>query len=358
MHALVVTITLAALCAEPPPSVDPVTPLKSAAAAAHERGDYREALTLWVQVYEHDPTPQILNAIGRHHELLGEYQKAYDAYRRVADWANAPTDLRTLDASRAALLLPRLERAWLLPEIPAGVSLWVGASERASGVEVPLPVGDAVVETAQNGWVEVSHIQAPPGARTRVSIISPTDCRGSAIELITGLPILRITVAGYRLRSPVEDVRFLCVAAASQELTIESLGGAPVTITVNGAAGRAVRLVTDYPPPPTGPSTTQYAIGGSGLALALAGATLLALAEAERSSVVGAPRDARGVPVGITLAQAEGSRDQASLFTQVGAVLLGTGAAGLGAALGWWALDGPRQAPDPRVQLDVREVEP
>ncbi len=172
---------------------------------ARDVGDYAKAIELLESAYAVSPKPVLLNNIGKACEELGWYDKAVDAYKRVANDPKADPGIRTLDEARIGKLGPLLEQGWISVSAEAAKrGVWVNGTPYRAGVrgDFAVPPGPASVEmTADDGkTLLLLPIDMPAGRRVTVkSAEVPTNLGQLAVPDGAARPS-SITVDGYQLR--------------------------------------------------------------------------------------------------------------------------------------------------------------
>ena len=81
---------------------------------ARKLGRYLQAVSLLQKAYDIQPDPVLLNNIGKMYEEAGQYRKAYDTYKKVADDDSANSRLREKDEQRMNNLKPMLSQGYFV----------------------------------------------------------------------------------------------------------------------------------------------------------------------------------------------------------------------------------------------------
>ena len=349
-------LVLVTLGGAPDASADAAARLAVEAVEAQQAGDLAVALQRLHALHALHPGPRILNNIGRLSELLGNYQAAFEAYLAVADDPAAPGDLRALDASRAALLQPRLDRAWIRLDRP-DARLFVDAlpaRAEPGAEELPAAPGTRTLEVASPDGASIEADGGHLDAGRRYEVAAPGGDRACAgAVLVVDRPLAALSIEGYELQGDLSAARIVCAGQSAARVRAQPEGGKEALLATL-EAGRRTR-VSEMPrlrvASPAAPTLDPWPIvaGAAGLAAGIAGGALLGHAAAVRADLRGGPKTADGVSLRYTMREADRLESQARAQVIAGGVVAGVGAACVAAAVVLWLVEGEPAAGEPRV---------
>lgn len=195
------------------------------AKVARAGGDLLRAVRLLNQIYEREPSPSLLNNLGKLYEGLGWYREAVEAYQKVADDSSADIGLRSLDASRIAALRPLLGKAWLkLKDAPPNVLVWLDGQPVGgwSGREVSAAPGSHLLEMRIPGATEtlIVRLDLPVARRTLFSPDSHPTPAGVVLLPPAPSPWSNVTLNGVSLGAPATALRTLLLPPGPLELQV------------------------------------------------------------------------------------------------------------------------------------------
>jgi hypothetical protein len=188
-------------------------------------------------------------------------------------------------------------------------------------------------------------LEVPAGKRTTITrdLSVPQSLEAKIAIDRAGGAIESLVIDRYRLRSPIEQLHTVRLRAGEHELEVDLEGAHVASATIELVPGQtydAALLLRSAPPPVevVGSPAWPYFAGGGGVAAAVVGSVLLAVADSSRDEIRNAEqRD--GVIYGITRERAEEIESGARVKSSLGVVLVGAGAAAIGSAIAGWALD-------------------
>ncbi len=348
---------------EPPPATPPPTyeALLELASGARSREDWSAALDFLHRAYALRPSPQLLNNIGRTLEELGRYADAHGAFERVANDANAPTDLRALDAARAGALKYRLGSAWVIVEAAAeAVRIDGEVRTLAKDTEIEVPPGVRFFEyTIMKGSAIVLRATTLP-AGLRFRVYESLDPAESAVLDLAGATADELHVDGYRIRADVRSLAQVHLTPGAHTLSVVR-GGKPsvptkVTLNARGTAVLASLLPVIDPawdPDPNRNLGWKIGVGAIGLVLAGIGTWLVVDAANERDALEERlSANALGLVQGTSFSSAEDEESIINRRRGAGIALLSVGlATGAGAAI--WAIVDARRTTRGAVGVTV-----
>jgi hypothetical protein len=320
--------------------------LMEQAVRAREAGDLPRALNFLEQAYGIEPSPGLLNNIGRVLEGLGRYGEASEAYRRVSADPQAEAGLRHQDDTRIAELAGKLDRAWLSLVLAPGVAARLDGQTlgRRATEELALDPGPHTLEARAEGSTTLNlfFLELRLGVRSTVrvdpgppSVVSPSldatlslgdqpprtvAVNGYFLEALNGVATIHLTPGQYRLDVGAGDGR-----TTRRAITLD----AGNEIALSGLLGVEAG-------PRTPPSRLPWIIGGAAaLGLAIGGGAAIGAAHGEwdnfRGSIDGTGTTTYTYPGAL--------RVQSRANTEFGAgvaLLIGAGVVGLGELGLWW----------------------
>jgi len=334
------------------------------AVEAREAGDTQRVVKLLQEAYAVQPAPQILNNLGKVYEQLGAYRQAYAAYQKVANDPAAPQDLRALDTARLNGLRPKLNDAWLKPEVKPP-----NATVRVDGDEVDLDVdGEAKLRKgrhavqftgADGATAALRFVDTPVGQRTTVAedLTAPNPLGGALSLEGAGEGISSLTVNDSRVGGDLGALRSLHVEPGTYTVRLERGGGIwtaqvspgpgeTITLKDHLVAARSASTTTSdgeanttvhAQAAPTGGLPMGAVITtGAGVVAAIAGGALLSMGNSERD---GLSQAAQAAPNQQAARQVliDGN-NKADSLESMGAAALGVGAAAAAGGLVWWVM--------------------
>lgn len=310
------------------------------AIAAKEAGDLERTLALLREAHAIDPQPAVLNNIAKTLEDLGRYAEAADAYRTVVDDESAGDRLRALDRTRLDTVLSKARQCWLLVSNERDAAKVLVDGSPPSVGESPMGEQAHFFEMRAPSRPEVALMirKLPVGRRVGIGQVLATSLATQGrLHIGSMAPAPKsLRIDGYRLRAPVGEVHVVFVEPGKRYVEVELAEGAWLRAELELTAGRAIDLLELIDAQPSlGPSAWSVLSTSAGLAAAASGATLLAVAAADRARVEDAPlKDGR--VAGLTHAEALHLEAQANDRATAGAVLVGVGAAALTTGLILW----------------------
>lgn len=179
--------------------------LIESARTARSEGAFLKAAQLLLKAYQMNPSPILLNNIGKMYEDSGQYRKAYDAYKNVADDPKAPSNLRPMNISRMNGIEAKLSKGHLLINAPNAIrEVHVDReliTREVFSIERAVPLGKLAVEFRQDqsARVYIGWVLSKAGERTLVNLDGwqkKATAKITAINL-SGLKALRIN--GYEV---------------------------------------------------------------------------------------------------------------------------------------------------------------
>jgi hypothetical protein len=307
-----------------------VDTLLEVALSARARDDASTSLACLSRAYTLEPSAGLLHNIARLFEDLGRYREAAEAYRRLVRDPTLDPALATADKARLEALSPKLTRAWLAPRLEPDDELRLDGQPAQSGEELGVEPGTKSVEIRRGARVYVLRVELTLGARRELRV--PDAATSATVVLAPGTRTL--TLDGRPLATPLEGLRELQVPAGSRTLSWtddDAEQNRALTLTAGETWVARGAVVA-----PLG-AATPWISAATALGLGAASAALWGLAESDRQAIVGAARDADGVVVGLTLAEADrlDARAQDRTTAAVG-LAVGAGVAAAFAATLWW----------------------
>jgi hypothetical protein len=218
------------------------------AVKAREAGDLERVVALLREAYQLHPAPAILNNLGKILEQMGRYREAVDAYQRVADDPKADAQLRTLDTSRIAALRPKMNKAWVLPQVdPPDALIYMDGAfvDLPPGVEFPASHRRHVILVVHpDGEQAVVRVLKFPVERRTVFTLQmgtphPTD---GVLEIPAEAGLRSLSLDGRALGPVVRKLRSVRLPAGTYELEVTDQGGASGTTSLTIEAGSTTRL--------------------------------------------------------------------------------------------------------------------
>lgn len=314
---------------------------------ARDAGDYAKAIELLESAYAVSPKPVLLNNIGKACEELGWYDKAVDAYKRVANDPKADPAIRTLDEARIGKLSPLLDRGWIsLPPAAAKRGAWVNGAPYRAGVrgDFGVPPGPAAIETiADDGkTLLLLSIQVPAGRRHTVeSTAVPSNLSRVGVPSGSNRPA-GITVDGYQLRGYSPGIERLALSPGPHRFLLtgaQTNGTARVSAQLAPGAMDATLLAeaeysgakSDLPVGPlVGLTLGVSAIGFGGWQISTVQGDRDDLAANVRLGL------SNGLPERAVQRRLDEENDALASDHAVGVAILATGVAVVGGSLWWW----------------------
>jgi hypothetical protein len=308
-----------------------VDTLLEVALAARARDDATTSLLCLSRAYTLEPSSGLLHNIARLFEDLGRYREAAEAYRRLVRDPTLDPALATADKARLEALSPKLTRAWLAPRLQPEDELRVDGHPVPSGEELGVEPGTQLVEIRRGARVYVLRVELTLGTRREVRV--PDATTSATVVLTPGTRALAL--GGRPLATPLDGLRELQLPAGSHTLSwtddddVEQSRALTLTAGETWVARGAVVA-------PLG-EATPWISAATAIGLGTTSAVLWGLAESDRRAIVDAARDADGVVVGLTLAEADrlDARAQDRTAAAVG-LAVGAGVAAAFAATLWW----------------------
>lgn len=320
------------------------------AVRARAEGRLEESLELLRRANALQPSPGLRNNIARVLEELGRWREAVAEYRSVAGDPTADPQLRELDDQRIAELAPKLLYAWLYFDLtPESVRVLLdGVPVPAAGRDQSAPAGTRVIEAKLEGEVVLETIDAPIGKRTTVkrdlSQRAANEAR-IAVDRVRGSADA-VVIDRYRVRSAIDEIHTIRLRPGAHAIGLELRGVTTASAAIQLRPGEtydASLLLSASPPAEASRSAVwPYFAGGGGVAAAVAGGVLWAVAESSRGELRAAIDEAErgdGIIRELTRARAEEIESGARVKSNVGLVLVGAGVAAIGGAIAGWALD-------------------
>jgi hypothetical protein len=347
------------------------------ALAAKSAGEFERVVTLLKEAYELQPSPALLNNLGRTYEELGRYGDAVKAYKGVTDDPKAPADLRSLDAGRMSMLAPKLGRVWLQTDFkPRDARLFIDGKRMdvEPKEEYDVDRGTHAIECAReaSGDIVLRSERFPVSQRSWLLCDVTGRAESDAwVEIDPASSVATIDVRGYRVQTPISSKRALRLTSGEVVLDVGFADGTSrrvktkllplarvqlaalledsedTTATALGANLTAVAATS------SGASSLPLITAVSGLVGVGVGAGLMLLADSQRAEVAdaAAPAGSLDLAVGsdITEAQTHETQAEAQDNQQTGTIVLGVGAAiAIGGAVWWWMSgDAPPPAETP-----------
>ena len=329
---------------------DPQARFKELIQQAHTAragGDYAEAIKLLEAAYEISPRPVLLNNIGKACEELGWYDKAVDAYKRVANDPKADPGIRTLDEARIGKLSPLLKQAWVvLPESAVKGGAWVNGapyqpSERG---DFGIPPGPASVETmaADGETLLLLPIDAPAGRRTAVETSKAPPNLGQVTVPSGSARPIQIIIDGYQLRGYGPEVTRIALKSGSHRFLLagaeKGTSARVVAELAPGAMDATLLVEAEYTGGKSKVKVGPIATLVVGLGAAGFGGWQLSEVSADRDALAASTRDQ--LNGGRIRARVQSGLDEENeeLATRhaVGVAAIAGGLAVVGAGVWWW----------------------
>lgn len=307
-----------------------VDTLLEAALAARARDDASTSLACLSRAYTLEPSSGLLHNIARLFEDLGRYREAAEAYRRLVRDPTLDPALATADKARLEALSPKLARAWLAARLLPDDELRVDGQRVPPGEEHGVDARSVSVEIRRGARAYVLRVELTVGARRELRV---PDAATSAVVVLA--PRTQTFALDERpLSTPLEGLRELVLPPGSYTLAWADDGGEQRRAVALTAGETWV--ATDGGRAPLG-QATPWVAAATAVGLGAAGAVFWGLAEDDRQTIAGAARDADGVVVGLTLAEADRLDARAQDRTTVAVGLaIGAGVAAAFAATLWW----------------------
>jgi hypothetical protein len=350
------------------------------ALAAKSAGEFERVVTLLKEAYDLQPSPALLNNLGRTYEELGRYGDAVKAYKGVTDDPKAPADLRSLDAGRMSMLAPKLGRVWLQTDFkPRDARLFIDGKRMdvEPKEEYDVDRGTHAIECAREagGDIVLRSERFPVSQRSWLLCDVTGRAESDAwVEIDPASSVATIDVRGYRVQTPLSSKRALRLTSGeivldvgfadgtSRRVKTELLPLARVELAAlledsedTTATALGVNLTASQAS--SGSSNFPLITAVSGLVGVGVGAGLMLLADSQRVEVAAAatpdgplnltPRD------DVTEAETHATQAESEDNQEMGTIVLGVGAAiAIGGAVWWW-MSGDE--PPPAEALDESE---
>ncbi|MEC9072840.1 MAG: tetratricopeptide repeat protein [Myxococcota bacterium] len=335
------------------------------AVEAREAGDTQRVVKLLQEAYAVEPAPQLLNNLGKVYEQIGAYRQAYAAYQKVANDPTAPQDLRALDTARLNGLRPKLNDAWLKPEVKPP-----NATVRVDGEEVELDVdGEAKLRKgrhavqftgADGATTALRFVDTPVGQRTTVTedLMAPNPLGGAISLEGVGDGLSSLSMNGAAVGGDLGALRTILAEPGTYAFSLKR-GEETWTAEVSPGPGETLSLkdhlvatatAAAAPVESAGPNNAIHAQSaptgglpmgavittGAGVVTAIVGGVLLSMGNSERD---GLPQAAQAAPNQQAARQVliDGN-EKADSLESMGAAALGVGAAAAAGGLVWWVL--------------------
>jgi len=344
---LLLTLTPVSGYGQAPDSQAQFKALIQQARQARDAGDYAKAVELLESAYAVSPKPVLLNNIGKACEELGWYDKAVDAYKRVANDPKADPTLRTLDEARIGKLSPLLDQGWLsVPAAAAKRGVWVnGAPYRASvRGDFGVPPGPASIELiAEDGkTLMLLSVKVPVGRRLSIDTADvPSNLGRLSVPTGAARPA-GITVDGYQLRAYGPAIAQIALPSGPHRLL---LAGADPSSTARVAAQLAPGAMDS-----TLLAEADYSGGESALPIGpIVGVTIgvgaigfggwqLSIVQADRDALAADVRLGleSGLPERAVTKRLDEKNNALASDHTAGLVALASGVALVGGSVWWW----------------------
>ena len=118
----------------------------SKAIEARNAKDYPATIRYLKKAIEADPSPVLLNNLGKTYEVVGRYDLAFKTYQQVGDDPKASKELRDLDTDRMNKIKPNLSKTLVLvPSDAPWQQVWVNGAAYPMGndIELETPEGQS-----------------------------------------------------------------------------------------------------------------------------------------------------------------------------------------------------------------------
>ena len=239
---------------------------------ARAEGRLEAAVDYLLQAYAESNDPTLLNNIGKVYEEMGQYDRAYQMYKKVLDDPNASPDLKALDEERLSRLQPKLSQTQVVVPMSMGSrKVWINgaAYPLGSGIEYAVPAGRFDVEMldAGSGVMVRLRLEGPPGRRMvlKHDVTQNIDQGLGGVGWSKTTKIKQLFIDEQPVSGALDQVGLIQLAPGTYVLQIHWVGLPKETRTVTIEQGRRFELA----PLPAKNSKTATALNKANSATAL-----------------------------------------------------------------------------------------
>ncbi len=201
---------------------------------ARKQGKYLQAASLLQQAYDIQPDPILLNNIGKMYEEAGQYQKAYNTYKEVADDPNADSGLRAKDEQRMNNLKPMLSQGhFVIKSDAAAINTWLGdrVDKSTYRVEQQRAPGRHYLEIQTKKECLISPITLVTAERITIDLGQHTATATTRISGVGVSGLETIAVNGYELQSDLDGLDAVRLTPGLYEIELSFSDGSKYEIT-------------------------------------------------------------------------------------------------------------------------------
>ena len=198
--------------------------LVQAAQKARKDGEYLKAVDLLQRAYQIEPDPVLLNNIGKMYQVAGQYRKAYDTYKLVADDPDADSDLRSRDEQRMVNLKPMLNKGHFVIHSEQSVTnVWLSGAridESVFDVEAQTTPGSHRLEIQEADVAYVTPLTLPAAERSTIDLERQKEMGNVTLKLVDVNGISQITLNSYEVKSNVDKLNTLVITPGLYDIEL------------------------------------------------------------------------------------------------------------------------------------------
>jgi hypothetical protein len=322
--------------------------LIESARTARSKGKFLKAAQLLLKAYQMNPSTILLNNIGKMYEDSGQYRKAYDAYKKVADDPAAPSNLRPMNISRMNGIASKLSKGHFTIKAPKAIrEAYINGkliSREVFSVERSVPLGKIPVEfwQDQSAQVNIAWVLSKAGTRKKLNLGRLKKSMTAKITALDLAGLKSLSINGYDVKRAKCNV--VKLKPSTYLLELEFRDGSLYERTVSLKKGSVITLdsfATEFAQvrsPDSQSRNSQFWFKGGAVALGVglttAGGLLAMNANAEHQDILS--------NTDISMLQAQERWTDAQERGDRGVSLMGIGLTALTSGILWFVLD-PQQ---------------
>ena len=190
---------------------------------ARRQGQYLKAANLLREAYALSPEAVLLNNIGKMYEEAGQYRKAFDTYKEVADDPNADDALRLKDEQRMNNLKPMLSQGhFKIKRGSEATNVWLGDRIDASAfaAEQQLRPGRHHLEIQRGNIAYIIPTLLVAAERVDVDIDESVAAATATLDSANVAGLETLSINGYALQSDLGSIRAVKLVPGSYDIEL------------------------------------------------------------------------------------------------------------------------------------------